>query len=62
MTLSPPGASGQYALFYLYILMKNISHFGYRDEFSACLSVELQVPTEENRAAFYQHILSLLAS
>lgn len=33
MTLSPPGASGQYALFYLYILMRNIRHFGYRDEF-----------------------------
>ena len=52
--------SNVYASFYAYVLMKNIAHFGYRNEFSACLRHELAALNENNRADFVAHLLSLL--
>ena len=57
------GLSGLYASFYAYVMLRNIRHFPYCDEFSVCLSQELAVLDERNRSAFVHHLrASLLPS
>jgi hypothetical protein len=59
-----PGSSSSYnnifASFCAYVLMKNIGHFAYRDEFSACLRNELAVLSERNRADYVALLIGLL--
>jgi hypothetical protein len=52
--------SSMFSTYCLFVLMKNIGHFGYQDEFSACLHRELYVLSEANCYEFYQNVLSLL--
>lgn len=68
--LSPPSlsndgttaASNTYASLCSYVMLKNIKHFAYRNEFSACLTNELgSILNEHSRAGYMQHVSNLLS-